>query len=489
MGQQIDPLQSISWYRRAASQGHAEAELALSGWYLTGADDGVFSADPIEAVKWAKRSADKGHSPAQLAMGYYYENGIGTPVDIRQAIMCETYATRIDPKKQMDKLSINSGEYVLITGGAGYIGSHTVLELLSDPRGFNVVVVDDLSNSCEESLQRVAELTGKRIFFHKLSICDEAALSHTFSLYPNITSVIHFAGMKSVNESVSMPLHYYTTNVTGSLNLLKVMRNHGVFNLVFSSSATVYGQPEIIPIPETHKFGPTNPYGTSKLMVENIIRDTCQSEPRFNAAILRYFNPVGAHSSGRIGEDPAGIPNNLMPYLSQVLVGKLPYLNVYGNDYETKDGTGVRDFVHVVDLALGHVAACKHLTDNAPGCVVYNMGTGTGYSVLDMVKGMETAAGMELKYQFAERRPGDVGEVVADPSKVKKEMKWVAKRNIGDMCADTWRWQSANPKGFGGYSTKESPSYSKVFQPYGKQASTTTKESSSYNKLVRTNAI
>ncbi|KAJ3126137.1 hypothetical protein HK098_007848 [Nowakowskiella sp. JEL0407] len=342
---------------------------------------------------------------------------------------------------------------ILVTGGAGYIGSHTVLELLTN--GYEVVVVDDLSNSSEESLKRVSELTKSSIRFHRVSICDKANLSQIFDKYPHITGVIHFAGLKSVTESVSTPLKYYTGNVSGSVILLEVMLEHGVYNIVFSSSATVYGQPEELPIPETHSFGPTNPYGRSKLMVEDIIRDTCASEPRLNAAILRYFNPVGAHVSGRIGEDPKGIPNNLMPYLSQVLVGKRPFLNVYGSDYPTRDGTGVRDFVHVVDLAQGHLAALKHICENSPRCVTYNMGTGTGYSVLEMISGMEQASGLKIKYECVERRPGDVGEVVADPSHARRELNWTAKKTVLDMCVDTWRWQSENPDGYGTKTSNE----------------------------------
>lgn len=333
---------------------------------------------------------------------------------------------------------------ILVTGGAGFIGSHTTVELLN--LGYEVVVVDNLSNSSEESIKRVQELTGKPIEFHNVDICDKEKLEHVFSKH-KFASVIHFAGAKAVGESSRIPLFYYQNNIGGTMVLLEVMAKYGVKNIVFSSSATVYGMPQRLPVDEKHPLSTTNPYGTSKLFIEQILRDVQAANKDMNVVLLRYFNPIGAHKSGRIGEDPADIPNNLMPYVAQVAVGRRPFLNVFGNDYETPDGTGVRDYIHVVDLALGHVAALGKLKKNC-GCVVYNLGTGTGYSVLDMVKAMEKASGKPVPYKIVERRPGDVGTVYADPKFAAEDLGWTAKRNLEEMCEDLWRWQSQNPNGY-----------------------------------------
>ncbi len=333
---------------------------------------------------------------------------------------------------------------ILVTGGAGYIGSHTCVELLQ--AGYQVVVVDNLSNSKAESLNRVQELSGKRLEFHQVDILDEAALEAVFQARA-VDAVIHFAGLKAVGESVAVPLRYYHNNVSGTLVLLKVMNAFGVRHLVFSSSATVYGDPHRVPITEDFPLSATNPYGRSKLMIEDILRDLYQADRSWNIALLRYFNPVGAHPSGRIGEDPNGIPNNLMPYIAQVAVGKLPHLRVFGNDYPTLDGTGVRDYIHVVDLALGHLKALERLNTN-PGLVTYNLGTGRGYSVLEVVAAFERASGRKIPYQIVERRPGDVAVTYADPSRANRELNWAAERGLDEMCADTWRWQSANPNGY-----------------------------------------
>jgi UDP-glucose 4-epimerase len=333
---------------------------------------------------------------------------------------------------------------VLVTGGAGYIGSHTCLELLQ--AGHEVVVVDNLSNSKEESLRRVQELAGASLAFHRVDLLDTEALDAVFA-GARIDAVIHFAGLKAVGESVRIPLRYYHNNITGTLNLCEVMAAHGVKNLVFSSSATVYGDPQGVPITEDFPLSATNPYGRSKLMIEEILRDLHASDPAWNIALLRYFNPVGAHPSGRIGEDPNGIPNNLLPYVAQVSVGKLPVLRVFGSDYPTPDGTGIRDYIHVVDLALGHLKTLDRLTTN-PGVVTYNLGTGRGYSVLEMIAAFENASGRQIPYEIAARRPGDVAESYADPTKAQAELGWRASRGIEEMCADTWRWQSANPLGY-----------------------------------------
>ncbi len=333
---------------------------------------------------------------------------------------------------------------ILVTGGAGYIGSHTCIQLLN--AGYEVLVVDNLSNSKEESLKRVQEITGKQIDFHKVDLLNREKLDRIFSDH-KIDSVIHFAGLKAVGESVSIPLRYYHNNITGTLFLCEVMAKHGVKNIVFSSSATVYGDPASVPITEDFPLSATNPYGRTKLFIEEILKDLWISDESWNIALLRYFNPVGAHESGRIGEDPNGIPNNLMPYISQVAIGKRKQLSVFGDDYPTPDGTGVRDYIHVIDLANGHLKALEKLETN-PGVVTYNLGTGHGYSVLDVVKAFEKASGQSVPYEIMDRRPGDVAQCYADPAKAKEELGWKATRGIEEMCADTWHWQSKNPNGF-----------------------------------------
>lgn len=332
---------------------------------------------------------------------------------------------------------------ILVTGGAGYIGSHTCVELLQ--AGHEVVVVDNLSNSKEEALRRVEEIAGQPLSFHPIDLLNEAALDAVFSAAP-IDAVIHFAGLKAVGESVSQPLRYYHNNLTGTLLLCQVMARHDVKNLVFSSSATVYGDPHTVPITEDFPLSAVNPYGQTKLMIEQILRDLHQADPAWNIAILRYFNPIGAHPSGRIGEDPHDIPNNLVPYVAQVAVGRLPELSIYGNDYSTPDGTGVRDYIHVVDLAIGHLHALDKLGEN-PGFVVYNLGTGRGYSVLEVVRAFEKASGRTIPYRVVGRRPGDIAAAYADPSKAQAELNWHAERDLDTMCADTWRWQVNNPNG------------------------------------------
>ncbi len=335
---------------------------------------------------------------------------------------------------------------ILVTGGAGYIGSHTCVELLN--AGYEIIVVDNLSNSCEESLHRVETITGKTVPFVKADLCDSEATRALFAQYPNIDAVIHFAGLKAVGESVRKPLEYYTNNLVSTLNLLNVMREFGVKNFVFSSSATVYGDPASVPIREDFPTGgTTNPYGTTKLFLEKILIDYCKAAPELNVAILRYFNPIGAHESGLIGEDPNGIPNNLVPYIAQVAVGKLEKLHVYGDDYPTPDGTGVRDYIHVVDLALGHVAALKKLETNC-GLFIVNLGTGNGYSVLDVLHAYEKACGKTLPYVVDPRRDGDIASCYAEPEKARAEMGWESKRGIEEMCASSWKWQSGNPNGY-----------------------------------------
>ena len=334
---------------------------------------------------------------------------------------------------------------ILITGGAGYIGSHTALELLNE--GYEVVVYDNLCNSSKESLKRVQELTGKEIKFYEGDVLDGAALEAMFRA-ENVDAVIHCAALKAVGESVQKPLEYYQNNITGTLTLMDVMNRVGVKNIVFSSSATVYGSPAEMPITEACPKGQcTNPYGWTKSMMEQIMSDVQKANPDWNVILLRYFNPVGAHKSGRIGEDPKGIPNNLMPYISQVAVGKLEKLGVFGNDYNTHDGTGVRDYIHVVDLAIGHVKAINYIFTN-PGLDVINLGTGTGYSVLDMVKAFSKACGKEIPYEIKPRRAGDIDMCYADPSKALKVLGWKAERGLDEMCEDTWRWQSQNPNGY-----------------------------------------
>ncbi|HDL64754.1 MAG TPA: UDP-glucose 4-epimerase GalE [Proteobacteria bacterium] len=333
---------------------------------------------------------------------------------------------------------------ILVTGGAGYIGSHTCLELLQ--AGHEIVVVDNLSNSKEESLKRIQEISGKNLEFHQVDLLDREALDRVFAS-SDIGAVIHFAGLKAVGESVIIPLRYYHNNITGTLILCEVMGKYGVKNLVFSSSATVYGDPATVPITEDFPLGATNPYGRTKLMIEEILRDWQIADSSLNIALLRYFNPIGAHKSGRIGEDPHGIPNNLIPFISQVAVGKLPQLRVFGNDYPTPDGTGVRDYIHVVDLAIGHLKALEKLAAN-PGLVIYNLGTGRGYSVLEMAAAFEKACGKKIPYELVARRPGDIAECYANPALANRELGWSADREIEEMCADSWRWQSGNPNGY-----------------------------------------
>ncbi|MFC1822019.1 UDP-glucose 4-epimerase GalE [Thermodesulfobacteriota bacterium] len=333
---------------------------------------------------------------------------------------------------------------ILVTGGAGYIGSHTCLELLE--AGQEAVVVDNLSNSKLESLRRVEELTGKKIRFHKADLRDGAALDAIFK-ESKFDAVIHFAGLKAVGESVAIPLHYYQNNVTGTLTLCQAMIKHQVKNIVFSSSATVYGDPHTVPIREDFPLSATNPYGRTKKMIEEILADLHEADKSWNMVLLRYFNPVGAHPGGRIGEDPNDIPNNLLPYISQVAVGKLAELSVFGNDYPTPDGTGIRDYIHVVDLALGHISALKKMF-STPGFFIYNLGTGSGHSVLEMVSAFEKASGKSIPYKIVPRRPGDVAECYADPYKAESELEWSAEKGIDDICHDAWNWQSNNPKGY-----------------------------------------
>ncbi len=332
---------------------------------------------------------------------------------------------------------------ILVTGGAGYIGSHTCLELLNS--GYGVTVVDNLCNSDEEALRRVESLAGKTLKFYRGDICDEALLDRIFA-ENSIGAVIHFAGLKAVGESVSIPLRYYRNNIGGTLTLCSAMLRAGVRNLVFSSSATVYGDPASVPVREDFPTSATNPYGQTKLMIERILSDLTVADKSLRVTLLRYFNPIGAHESGRIGENPRGIPNNLMPYLTQVATGKLPRLRVFGNDYPTPDGTGVRDYIHVADLARGHVAALKK--GDAPGAYIYNLGTGRGYSVLEVVHAFEKASGVRIPYEIVERRPGDIAEVYADPSLAQRELGWTAQYDLERMCADSWRWQKQNPNGY-----------------------------------------
>ena len=337
---------------------------------------------------------------------------------------------------------------ILVSGGAGYIGSHTCVELLQ--AGYEIVVADNLDNSSEESLRRVEQITGKPVPFVKAELCNPHEVEALFTNYPGIDAVIHFAGLKSVGESVTKPLEYYSNNLGSTLTLLEAMRRHGVKNFVFSSSATVYGDPATVPIREDFPTGgTTNPYGTTKLFQERILSDICAADPTLNVALLRYFNPIGAHESGLIGEDPNGIPNNLVPYIAQVAVGKLKELHVYGNDYPTVDGTGVRDYIHVVDLAKGHLAALRKL-ETGCGLFVCNLGTGKGYSVLEVLRAYEKACGKTIPYVICDRRAGDIASCYADPGKARSELGWEAKYGIEDMCATSWKWQSMNPNGYHG---------------------------------------
>jgi len=335
---------------------------------------------------------------------------------------------------------------LLVTGGAGYIGSHTCVELLE--AGFEVTVVDNLYNSCPEALARVESITSKKVSFHEVDIRDQEKLIQIFQ-EEKPQAVIHFAGLKAVGESVEKPLEYYDNNINGTISLLLAMRETGVKQIVFSSSATVYGDPATVPIKEDFPLSVTNPYGRSKLIIEDMLRDLVIADPTWKVALLRYFNPVGAHESGVIGEDPKGIPNNLMPFISQVAIGQRPFINVFGNDYSTPDGTGVRDYIHVVDLAAGHVAAINALaTWNKDGPLTVNLGTGQGYSVLDMIHAFEKASGKEIPYEIVDRRPGDIAICYADPAYAKEVLGWQTQYGVEKMCADGWRWQSQNPEGY-----------------------------------------
>ncbi len=333
---------------------------------------------------------------------------------------------------------------ILVTGGAGYIASHTNVELLN--AGYEVVVLDNLSNSSVEAVRRVEKLTGKKITFYETDLLDKGGVREIFKK-EKIDAVIHFAGLKAVGESCRIPLRYFENNLTGTIHLLEAMQEAGVKNLVFSSSATVYGDPTKVPITEDSPLSVTNPYGRTKLMIEEMLGDLYQSDASWNIAILRYFNPIGAHESGEIGEDPSGIPNNLVPYVAKVATGALEKINVFGDDYDTPDGTGIRDYIHVVDLAIGHLKAIEKL-DRQPGLVIYNLGTGVGYSVLDIIHNYETACGKKLPYVVGPRRPGDIAVSFADAKKAERELDWKAERGIDKMCEDSYRWQSKNPKGY-----------------------------------------
>jgi UDP-glucose 4-epimerase len=335
---------------------------------------------------------------------------------------------------------------VLVTGGAGYIGSHTCVELLD--AGYDVIVADSLANSSEESIRRVERITGRTVRFYRADVCDSRACDGIFRENPGVEAVIHFAALKAVGESVEKPLEYYANNLSCATAILGAMRKSGVRDFVFSSSATVYGDPATVPVREDFPTSAANPYGATKLFIERMISDICAADPGFNAAVLRYFNPIGAHRSGMIGEDPDGIPNNLVPYIAQVAVGRLDKVRVFGSDYPTADGTGVRDYIHVVDLARGHVAALAKLKGNC-GRFVCNLGTGIGYSVLEVIAAFERACGKRIPFELAPRRPGDIAAVYADPSKARRELGWSARHGIDDMCADSWRWQSGNPDGYG----------------------------------------
>lgn len=334
--------------------------------------------------------------------------------------------------------------HILVTGGAGFIGSHTCVELLES--GYKVTVIDNLSNSSQKSLNRVQKISSRSLTFHQIDLLDQPSLEHVFSSN-SFDAVIHFAGLKAVGESVQKPLDYYQNNLTGTINLLQAMTRHKIKNLVFSSSATVYGLSDQVPFTEDSPLSATNPYARTKLFIEHILTDLQISHPSWNIIILRYFNPIGAHPSGLIGEDPHGIPNNLLPFISQVAVGKLDKLTVFGNDYPAPDGTGIRDYIHVVDLAIGHVKALEKLY-TSPGLAVYNLGTGKGSSVLEVISAFEKASGKTIPYQFAPRRAGDVAISFADCSKAQKELGWKATKTLEDMCTDTWRWQSQNPQGY-----------------------------------------
>ena len=371
----------------------------------------------------------------------YYSENEGTKEDGINKIPFLIKIIEIKKQKGRRKMAI------LVTGGTGFIGSHTVVELLN--AGYEVVVIDNLVNSSKESLKRVEEITGKKVPFYQVDILDREGLEEVFAK-EKIDSCIHFAGLKAVGESVEKPWEYYHNNISGTLVLVDVMRSHGVKNIIFSSSATVYGDPDTVPVIEESPKKPcTNPYGTTKSMLEQILTDIQKADPEWNVVLLRYFNPIGAHESGRVGENTNGIPNNLMPFISQVAVGKREKLGVFGNDYDTPDGTGVRDYIHVVDLAKGHVKALKKIEEKA-GLKIYNLGTGIGYSVLDVVKNFEKATGVAIPYEIKPRRAGDIAVNYADPSKAERELGWKAQFDIAKMCEDSWRWQKNNPNGFEG---------------------------------------
>ena len=334
---------------------------------------------------------------------------------------------------------------ILVTGGAGYIGSHTCVELLNI--GEDVIILDNLINSKEEVVNRIQKITNKKVKFYKVDLLNRKDVQMVFEENPDIEAVIHFAGLKAVGESVQKPIEYYTNNISGSLILFDEMRKHNVKKVVFSSSATVYGDPKKLPITEDMSLSTTNPYGTTKLFIEQILQDIYKSDNEWAISILRYFNPIGAHESGLIGEDPQGIPNNLVPYIARVASGKLQKLSVYGNDYNTHDGTGVRDYIHVVDLAKGHLKAIDMLNKKGHGVFIHNLGTGHGYSVLDVVNAFEKASGKKINYQIVARRPGDIATCYADPSKAEKELGWKAEKGINEMCKDTWNFQQKNPNG------------------------------------------
>lgn len=356
--------------------------------------------------------------------------------------------SNINNPASISNLKSGESKTILVTGGAGYIGSHVCVELLA--AGFTPVVVDNLCNSNQEVMDRIASISGTKPELHIVDICDRDALSEVFNQY-SFDAVMHFAGLKAVGESNAIPLNYYQNNVAGSLTLFEVMAEHDVWKVIFSSSATVYGDPDIVPIDENSPIGATNPYGRTKLMVEEILRDMSRApEAKWNTSLLRYFNPVGAHDSGTIGEDPLGIPNNLVPYIAQVAVGKLPALQVFGDDYDTEDGTGVRDYIHVTDLACGHVAALQKQLQQSPGCRVYNLGTGNGYSVLEVVSAFAKACGKEIPYNIVPRREGDIACCYAKTELAEKALGWKAEYGIERMMEDTWRWQSNNPNGYRG---------------------------------------
>jgi UDP-glucose 4-epimerase len=359
---------------------------------------------------------------------------------VRRLAMVLSYAT-MGAYGKMQGMKMN----VLVTGGAGYIGTHTVVELMA--AGHDVIIADNLVNSSREAVNRVEKIVGQELPFYEIDVTDQSALDKIFSEH-KIDAVMHFAGLKAVGESVEKPLMYYRNNLECMITLTEVMQKHGVKNIVFSSSATVYGKPQRSPITEDFPLSATNPYGQTKLMGEQILRDVGVANPDWHITILRYFNPIGAHASGTIGESPNGIPNNILPYIAQVAVGKLPHVKVFGNDYDTPDGTGVRDYIHVVDLAKGHIAALEH--SDKPGVATYNLGSGKGTSVMELIAAFEKACGKKLPYEVEARRPGDIAECYADPGKANHELGWQAEKSIEDACQDSWRWQSSNPDGFTG---------------------------------------